>query len=141
MVIIKSNEAVGSFLGLGTHTWIEISHNGQKTTYSGSKRPMNILAVIKNYKRDYDREAKRGTLTVTPPEGISEEIWAQKVIESAENVLTAMHEKYCFSGLFPYGKSKGLQRANCCTVLSRIIREAGGKIPPGRIKGFTPGLK
>jgi len=141
MVIIKSNKAVGSILGLGTHTWLEITHDGEKTTYSGSKGKDSILSVIKNYKRDYDRDADHGTLTIQPPEGINEEEWASRIIESAEKVLTEMHENYLFCGIYPHGKSKGLPRANCCTVLSRIIHQAGGVIPPGRLKGFTPGLK
>ncbi len=141
MVIIKSNKAVGSILNLGTHTWLEIQHSGEKTTYSGSKGKKNILAVIKNYKRDYNRKSEHGTLTVHPPEGIDEDAWAEKIIESAEKVLKAMHHNYRFCGVFPYGKSKGLPRANCCTVLSRIIYEAGGRMPKNNLKGFTPGLK
>ena len=141
MVVIKSNKAVGSILGMGTHTWLEITHDGKKTTYSGSKGRQSILSVIKNYKRDYNREAKHGILNIRPPAGMTEEAWAKRVIASAHKVQTAMHNNYRFCGIFPYGVSKGLPRANCCTVLSRIIREAGGKIPKVKLKGFTPGLK
>ena len=141
MVLIKSNKAVGSILGLGTHTWLEITHDGKKHTYSGSKGKNSILTVIKDYKRDFDRDADHGTLTIAPPNGVSPEEWAKKVTQSAEKILELMHKKYRFCGIFPYGQSKGLPRANCCTVLSRIIFEAGGEIPSGKLKGFTPGLK
>ncbi len=140
MVLIKANKAVGSFLGLGTHTWLEVQIGGEKITYSGSKSTDKLLLVFKNYKRDYDRDAPLGILTVMPPKGMNEEEWAEKVIQSAENILDSMHQKYRFCGIFPYGKSKDLSRANCCTVLKRIITEAGGKMPQGKLKGFTPGL-
>ena len=124
MVKIKANKAVGSILGLGSHTWLEILHDGEKLTYSGSKGKDNILHVLKNYKRDYDRDAARGEVEVAAPEAMSEAEWAGLVIASAEKVLMEMHQNYRFCGIFPYGKSKGLYRANCCTVLNRIIKGA-----------------
>lgn len=141
MVLIKTNKAEGSFLGLGTHTWLEVQLGDEKITYSGSKAKDKLCAVIKNYKRDYDRDAAHGILEVTPPAGMSDKLWTEKVIASAENILTEMHLNYRFCGIFPWGKSKGYPRANCCTVLNRIITEAGGTIPEGKIKGFTPGLR
>jgi len=130
MVIIKSNKAIGSVLGMGTHTWLEIRQGEKKITYSGAKGPKNILSVIKNYKRDYDRDAGHGEIIVPPPAGISESQWAQQIIASAEKITQQMHQHYYFCGAFPYGKKEGMRRANCCSVIHLIPRIDYIVIPP-----------
>jgi len=141
MVIIKANKAIGSVLGQGTHTWLEIWYKGEKITYSGAKGPNKILEILKNYKRDYDRDAGHGMLTVPPPKDLNEEQWAEKVIAAAEKALEEMHHQYHFCGMFPWGKNKGIRRANCCSYINKVIKYAGGEIPKGHFKGFTPGLR
>jgi len=141
MVLIKANLAEGSFLGFGTHVWLEIvSESGEKTTFSGS-RSGKRLHVIRDYKRDYDRDAAHGMLEVKAPVGMSEQEWAERVIAVGEEILEEMHDGYAFNGVFPWGRtSAGVERANCCCVIRNIIERAGGEVPSGRIKGMQPGL-
>ncbi len=141
MVSIKSNIAVGSFLGKGTHVWLEIiDHRGEKTSFSGSRNG-KLLHVLKNYKRDFNRESKRGQLEISPPQGVSEKDWPDTVISAALKIQEEMHEGYVFNGVWPRGKTRaGIPRSNCCWVVRNIIELAGGEIPNGRIKGVLPGL-
>ena len=137
MVILRAAKAEGSFLGRGTHVWlvIEPQDGGEKVSFSGAKA-WKRLSVFKNYKRDYDKLASRGEIEITAPDGVSEEEWDAKVCLAGDEILAEYHNRYAFSGIFPYGE----KRANCCTILSLIIHRAGGVIPMGRIKGFVPGL-
>jgi hypothetical protein len=141
MVFIKANLAEGSFLRLGTHVWLEITdHEGKKTTFSGS-RSGNCLRVLRDYKRDYDRDAEHGLLDIFPPHGMSEKDWPDVVISAALKIQEEMNEGYAFNGVWPWGKTlAGIPRSNCCGVVRNIIELAGGKIPNGRIKGVLPGL-
>jgi hypothetical protein len=141
MVSIKANRAEGSFLGFGTHVWLEIiDHQGEKTTFSGARRG-KFLHVLKNYKRDFGRGADHGLLEISPPQGMSEAEWAGKVIATADSILDEMHEGFAFNGVWPWGKTRaGIPRSNCCWVVRNIIEQAGGVIPNGRIKGVLPGL-
>ena len=137
MVILRAAKAEGSFMGMGTHVWlvIEPSGGGEKVSFSGAKAWKN-LSVYKNYKRDHDKLASRGEIIIPPPEGMSEEEWERKVCLAGEEIMAEYHNRYLFSGIWPYGKKRG----NCCTILSLIIHRAGGVIPRGKIKGFVPGL-
>lgn len=141
MVVIKANKAEGSFLGRGTHVWLEIiDQNGEKTSFSGSKQG-ELLQVIRDYKRDYDREHARGLLEVLPPEGVNDQEWADAVIAAALEIQEEMHGEFAFNGFFPWGEaSSGIPRSNCCRVVQNIIQRAGGEIPSGRISGVFPGL-
>ena len=141
MVFIKANIAEGSFLGIGTHVWLEIiDHRGEKTTFSGSRNG-KLLQVLRDYKRDFDRDAKHGLLEVSPPQGMSEKEWGAAVISAALKIQEEMHEGYAFNGVWPWGKTRGgVPRSNCCWVVRNIIERAGGEIPNGRIKGVLPGL-
>jgi len=141
MVFIKSNLAEGSFLGIGTHVWLEIiDHQGEKTTFSGSRNG-KLLQVLRDYKRDFDRDAKHGLLEISPPQGMSEKEWGAAVISAALKIQEEMHEGYAFNGVWPWGKTRaGIPRSNCCWVVRNIIERAGGEIPNGRIKGVLPGL-
>lgn len=141
MVLVKANRAEGSFLGFGTHVWLEIiDQAGKRTTFSGSRND-KLLHVIRDYKRDYDRDAKHGLLEVEPPAGMSEGEWADAVISAAIEIQQEMHGGYAFNGFWPWGKTrKGVPRSNCCWVVRKVIERAGGKLPNGRIKGVLPGL-
>ncbi len=141
MVLIKAHIAEGSFLGMGTHVWLEvIDGDGVKVTFSGSKAG-GALHVIRDYKRDYDRAFKRGLLEVLAPDGLSDAEWSGVVIAAAEEVLDEMHGNYAFSGIWPWGRTRGgVPRSNCCAVVFRIIERAGGEVPRGRVKGVLPGL-
>lgn len=141
MVAIKANRAEGSFLGFGTHVWLEITnHQGEKTTFSGARNG-KFLRVIKNYKRDSERSPDLGFLEVFPPDGMSEEDWAERVFNTALEIVYEMENGYAFNGVWPWGKTRaGLPRSNCCRVVKIIIDRAGGEIPNGRIKGVLPGL-
>jgi len=137
MVILKSSKAEGSFLGFGTHVWLVVSlENGEKITFSGSKQNKR-LAVIKNYKRDYDKVAARGQAEVPPPPNMSQKEWDEAVIQAGDNALDEFHLKLEFSGFFPCGESRG----NCGTAAKYIIEYAGGSVPSYKaFLGFTPGL-
>jgi len=137
MVIIKAAKAEGSFLGFGTHVWIEVIDKDMvKTTFSGAKAGKH-LAVFKNYKRDYDKEAKRGEISIPAPPTISENEWDKIVIQAGDFILNSKHMKLLFTGYFPCGKKRG----NCCLIAKWIIAHAGGAIRSDRkLKGFTPGL-
>jgi hypothetical protein len=141
MVFIKANKAEGSFLGMGTHVWLEIiDQSGEKTTFSGARKG-KILHVIKNYKRDFEREADQGLLEIAPPQEMSEEGWSNVVISAANEIQAEMHQGYAFNGVWPWGKTRaGIPRSNCCWVVRNIIERAGGTIPRKRIKGVLPGL-
>lgn len=141
MVFLKANKAEGSFLGMGTHVWLEIiDGKGERTTFSGAKNG-KLLHVIRDYKRDYDRGHDHGVLEILPPEGMSDEEWVEALMSSALEVQDEMHGKFAFSGVWPRGKSfTGIPRSNCCCVAVRIVEGAGGKIPNGKIRGVLPGL-
>ena len=141
MVFIKANLAEGSFLGLGTHIWLEIiDYKGDKTTFSGS-RSGKLLHVLQDYKRDYERAADHGLLEVLPPRGMDEESWGEEVISSALEIQDEMHEGFAFNGVWPWGKTlSGVPRSNCCVVVRNIVERAGGAVPDGKIKGVQPGL-
>lgn len=141
MVFLKANVAVGSFLGRGTHIWLEINNEKVgKTTFSGSKSG-KLLHVYQDYKRDYDRSYKRGLLEVVPPAGVSDEEWDEAVISAALEVQKEFHGNYAFNGIFPWGKTRaGLTRSNCCHVVREIIHRAGGELPKGRLRGVLPRL-
>jgi len=141
MVVLKANKAEGSFLGRGTHVWLEVTNKaGQRITFSGAKNGIR-LDVIKNYKRDYDRAHDRGFIEISPLAGMNEDEWDEAVLEAAIEVQKEMHGKYAFSGIRPWGKnSSGISRSNCCCVAVNIIERAGGEIPKGKIKGVVPGL-
>lgn len=121
--------------------WLEIiDHAGVRTTFSGARNG-KMLDVIRDYKRDFDREAARGLLEILPPAGMSEDEWADAVITASLEVQKKMHGNYAFNGTFPWGEtSKGIPRSNCCQVVQRIMKIAGGEIPSGKIKGVLPGL-
>lgn len=137
MVTLKSSKAIGSFLGTGTHVWLEINtQDGRKITFSGSKMG-DMLGVIKNYKRDYDKPPHRGVIVIPPPEGVTENEWDDIIIEAGDRVRDSLHKKLSFSGPFPNHTVRG----NCCTIVNAIIEVAGGCIPYKKLRGFTPGLK
>lgn len=136
MVSLKSSRAMDSFLGLGTHIWIEIiSSSGEKTTFSGYNSN-KLLGIKKNQKRDYDRESTRGSVTVPPPANTSQQQWDEQVISSAQAVVDKLDKTLLFNGINPCGKKSG----NCCTIARTIITRAGGEIPKHKFKGFSPGL-
>ena len=136
MVRIKSSKAIGSFLGRGTHVWLEIiTADGTKTTFSGAKGGTH-LGVIKNYKKDYDRPSTRGTVVIPPPYGMSQDEWDTQIITAGDKIIEKLHKKYLYKGFLPYGKNRG----NCCTIINAIVEEAGGQIPHQTIQGWTPSL-
>ncbi len=141
MVFLKANKAEGSFLGRGTHVWLEVrNEDGEKTTFSGAKSG-KLLHVVTDYKRDYDRGHDRGILEILRPEGMDEKVWGEAVISAAEEVQAEMHGNFAFNGFWPWGETRsGMPRSNCCYVASEIIRRAGGEIPSGQIRGVLPGL-
>ena len=141
MVLIKANLAEGSLFGMGTHVWLEIiDYNGEKTTFSGARNGKQ-LHVLRDYKRDYERDAQHGLLEISPPLGMDERKWDEAVISSALEIQKEMHKGYVFNGVWPWGKTRaGIPRSNCCWVVRNIIERAGGKIPKGKIKGVLPGL-
>ena len=141
MVAIRANRAEGSFLGFGTHVWLEIiDHQGVKTTFSGARRG-KFLHVLQNYKRDFDRGADHGLLEVPPPLGMSEQDWDELVISVALKIQEEMGQHHAFNGFWPWGKTfRGAPRSNCCRVVKSIIKQAGGEMPNGKIKGVMPGL-
>lgn len=141
MVFLKASKSVGSCFGMGTHVWLEITdQTGKKTTFSGSKNG-SMLDVIRDYKRDYDREPIRGQLEISPPSGTAVEEWDEIVMNACTVVQDEMHGNYAFNGVWPWGKiADGTARSNCCQVLNRIVERAGGEMPSGKIKGIMPGL-
>ena len=141
MVFLKANKAEGSFLGRGTHVWLEVRNEKLgKTTFSGAKSG-DLLHVYRDYKRDFDRGHDRGLLEILVPAGMSEEEWDDAVIKHAEKVREEVHGNFAFSGFFPWGKTReGYSRSNCCIVAREIITRAGGRLPNGRIRGVVPGL-
>ena len=141
MVFLKANKAEGSFLGRGTHVWLEIKNEKVgKVTFSGAKSGL-LLHVYRDYKRDYDRGHDRGILEVKPPDTMTSEEWDEAVIAAACIVQEEVHGNFAFNGFFPWGKTQdGILRSNCCVVARKIITKAGGVLPNGRIKGVLPGL-
>ena len=136
MVVLKSSKAIGTFLGLGTHVWLEINaEDGTKTTFSGSKIG-SLLGAIKNYKRDFDKPAHRGFIEILAPEGVCDSDWDAAIIEAGDKIIEIWHKKLPFSGAFPDHVVKG----NCCTIVNAIIKDAGGCIPRKRLWGFAPGM-
>lgn len=136
MVILKSHKAMGSFLGRGTHVWLEIHPpSGKKVTFSGTK-VMRFLGVAENLKKDYHKRATRGFVVVSPPAGVSCSEWAERVIDAGREVKLTMHKKLKFNGAFPSLSGHG----NCCTIVSLIVDRAGGELPEFRPSGFSPGL-
>lgn len=136
MVILKSHKAFGSFLGRGTHVWLEIhSAEGKKVTFSGAKLN-GKLGIVENLKKDYDKPATRGSVVIRPPKGIAESDWAKHIIDVARNLKLEQHKVLRYDGLFPFLTGRG----NCCTVVMDIIHRAGGCLPVFRPKGIAPGL-
>jgi len=127
---------MGSFLGRGTHVWLEIHPSeGEKVTFSGAK-VMRFLGVVENLKKDYDKRATRGSVVIIPPVGVSSSEWAQRVIEAGREVKLTMHKKLKFNGAFPSLSGYG----NCCTIASLIVDKAGGELPEFKPSGFAPGF-
>ncbi len=141
MVLLKANIAEGSFLGRGTHVWLEISNEkAGKTTFSGAKSG-DLLHVYRDYKRDYDRAYERGLLEIRPPAGMNDKEWDDAVITASLEVQEEYHGNFAFNGLFPWGVNReGIPRSNCCHVASEIIRRAGGILPKGKLRGVLPKL-
>ncbi len=136
MVIVKTSRAVGSFLGRGTHVWLEVySADHQKIIFSGAKAG-RLLGVVENLKKDYRKPSTRGDVVVPPPAGLTEQEWAREVIIAGRRVVRTMSRQMRYCGCLPNGRS----RANCCTVVNVIIEEAGGVIPYFKIRGVAPGL-
>lgn len=136
MVILKSHEAMGSFLGKGTHVWIEVHlENGEKVTFSGANVSRR-LRLAENLKKDFDKPATRGSVVIPPPSGLSESEWARRVIEAAREVKRDLPESILYSGMFPKFPGFG----NCCTVALEIVQRAGGAMPRFKPAGFAPGL-
>lgn len=137
MVILKSHKALGSFLGRGTHVWLEVHPEmGEKVTFSGAKVE-RMLAVVENLKKDYHKSPTRGSVVIPPPEGVECSEWARRVIEAGREVKDCMHKELGFTWLFPCLPGRG----NCCTVVHLIIGKAGGEVPEFRPIGFAPGLR
>jgi hypothetical protein len=137
MVILKSHKAFGSFLGRGTHVWLEVHPaDGKKVTFSGAKIE-RLLGVVENLKKDYHKQPTRGSVVIPAPAGIGYLEWANRVIESGREVKDSMHKELGFSGLFPWLPGRG----NCCSVAQLIITRAGGEIPEFRPSGVAPGLR
>jgi len=140
MVFLKANKAEGSFLGRGTHVWLEILGGDKKTTFSGSKCG-KMLHVLRDYKRDYGRDHARGIIEIPAPSGSSDAEWREAVEAAALEVQNEMHDHYAFNGFWPWGKNgDGIPRSNCCCVAQKIIERAGGEIPKERLRGVLPGL-
>jgi len=136
MVTIKAHKAYGSFLGRGTHVWIEVVRADQrKVTFSGANVD-GVLAVAKNLPRDFDKIATRGSVVVEPPEGVSQDDWDEKIIESGVWFREHMSKSLTYTSFFPCRDGYG----NCGTVVNEVVRRAGGKIPKFKPLGFSPGL-
>jgi hypothetical protein len=137
MVILKSHKAFGSFLGKGTHVWLEAHpYDGEKVTFSGTK-VRSLLGVFENLKKDYHKQPTRGSVVIPAPTGIDCAEWADLVIQAGREVKDATHKELGFSGLFPWLPGYG----NCCSVAQLIITKAGGEIPVFRPTGIAPGLR
>jgi hypothetical protein len=137
MVILKSHKAFGSFLGRGTHVWLEVHpDDGEKVTFSGAKVE-SLLAVVENLKKDYHKQPTRGSIVIPPPSGMACTEWADLVIQAGREVKDSMHKELGFSGLFPWLPGYG----NCCSVAQLIVSRAGGEIPAFRPTGIAPGLR
>lgn len=127
---------MGSFLGRGTHVWIEVHRaNGEKVTFSGAK-VARLLGVVENLKNDYDKPPTRGSVVIPAPAGFTEDEWAERVLEAGRIVKQSLSKKLRYHGLFPCLPGYG----NCCTVVNWIIEHAGGEMPDFRPAGFAPGL-
>lgn len=137
MVTLKSHKAFGSFLGRGTHVWLEIeSGRGTKITFSGAN-VQRKLRVAENLIKDFDKPSTRGSVVIPAPAGVSESEWAQRVVEAGREVKKSLQKKLKYSGFFPSLPGYG----NCCTVVLDIVQRAGGEIPVFRPEGFAPGLR
>ncbi|MGJ8672770.1 hypothetical protein [Rubritalea sp.] len=136
MVLLKSHKAFGSFLGSGTHVWLEVhSPNAKKVTFSGA-RVQQLLGVVENHRKDYNKPPTRGSVIIPAPDGLSEQEWAERVIEAGRTVKKSMSKRLRYHGLLPCLPGYG----NCCTVVNWIIGHAGGTIPSFRPAGIAPGL-
>ncbi len=136
MVVLKSSKAIGSFLGVGTHVWLEVKDSqGVRHTFSGAK-VYGKLRVFKDYKRDHDKPAHRGEILIPPPQGVSQSGWDTAVLQAGYQVIKEYDQRLKFSGPFPFLPSYG----NCCTIVNAIVQTAGGAIPRKRIKGLAVGL-
>lgn len=128
---------MGSFLGKGTHVWLEVrSEDGLKVTFSGANVRQR-LRVAENLEKDYDKPSTRGTVVIPAPAGLSEQEWAARVIAAGREMKSGLQKSLGYSGLFPRLPGHG----NCCTVVIEIVRRAGGVIPNFRPIGFAPGLR
>lgn len=128
---------MGSFLGSGTHVWLEIQPpGGEKVTFSGAK-VTRLLGIVENLKKDYHKLATRGSVIISPPAGMSCSEWADRVISAGRELKLTMHKKLKFNGLFPSRTGHG----NCCTIAHLIIQKAGGELPRFRPSGIAPGLR
>jgi hypothetical protein len=137
MVILKSHKAFGSFLGRGTHVWLEVHPaEGEKVTFSGAKVE-RLLGIVENLKKDYHKQPTRGSVVIPAPVGVDCSEWANQVIDAGRELKDSMHKELEFSGLFPCLPGRG----NCCTVVNLIISNAGGEIPEFCPSGFAPGLR
>lgn len=137
MVTVKSSLAIGSFLNFGTHLWLEITDDqGAKTTFSGHHH-RGKLAILKNYKKDFERPSTRGQLIVPPPQGMNDLEWEQQVIHAGDSLLATHNKQLHFTSFFPNHRTRG----NCATVVSQIITNAGGRIPRYQFKGIYTGLQ
>ncbi len=140
MVVLKASKAEGTFLGQGTHVWLVIESGDEKVSFSGAKAG-KILRVYKNYKRDHNRDGERGKIVILPPSEMSDEEWAKAVMSAGDEVMDRLDSHYVFNGIWPHGRNRsGQDRANCGTIVSLIIEQAGGVIPKSRLRGFVPGL-
>ena len=136
MVTLKSHKAFGSFLGSGTHVWLEVHpDHSEKVTFSGVKVE-RLLGIVENLKKDYDKQPTRGSVVIPPPSGMTCSEWADLVIKAGREVKLTMHKELSFSGLFPWLPGYG----NWCSIALLIIAKAGGEIPTFRPSGFAPGL-
>ena len=128
---------MGSFLGKGTHVWLEVRlDQDSKVTFSGAN-VQRKLRIAENLKKDFDKPATRGSMLVPAPAGLSEREWAERVIEAGRETKKSLRKSINYSGIFPKFPGYG----NCCTVVLEIVQKAGGTIPKFRPLGFAPGLK
>ena len=62
--------------------------------------------------------------------------WADQIVEAARSLKDEKHKALKYDGLFPFLAGRG----NCCTVVTEIIKRAGGGATHFRPKGVAPGL-
>lgn len=137
MVTLKSHKAFGSFLGKGTHVWLEVClEDGEKVTFSGANVSRR-LRLAENLKKDFNKPATRGSVVIPPPAGLSDSEWSQRVVVAGRAVKKSLARNLHYSGIFPQLPGYG----NCCTAVLDIVRKAGGEMPEFRPEGFAPGLR